>query len=186
MRIRLLLLPLILLATLTPHRTERKVILWAWERPEDLTFINPEKVGVAFLAKTIYLRGDKVVVKPRMQPLKLAPGTKLVAVVRIETNHQDLPSFSTAQLERVSRAILDLSVTSVVQIDFDATVSQRNFYRSLLTEVRRGLPRSVGLSITALASWCAGDDWLRDLPINEAVPMLFRLGVDRPQFQRRL
>jgi hypothetical protein len=42
------------------------------------------------------------------------------------------------------------------------------------------------LSITALASWCAGDDWLRDLSIDEAVPMLFRLGVDQHQFQRRL
>ena len=109
MRIRLLLLPLILLAALTPHTTERKVILWAWERPEDLTFINPEKVSVAFLAKTIYLRGDKVIVKPRLQPLKLAPGTKLTAVVRIETGRgdetsgQDVPSFSASQLERVSR-----------------------------------------------------------------------------------
>jgi hypothetical protein len=74
----------------------------------------------------------------------------------------------------------------VVQIDFDATVSERNFYRELLKEVRRQLPAHTGLSITALASWCAGDDWLRDLPVDEAVPMLFRLGVDQHQFQRRL
>ena len=221
MRIRLLLLPLILLAALTPPTTERKVILWAWERPEDLTFIDTEKVGVAFLAKTIYLRGDKVIVKPRMQPLKLAPGTKLTAVVRIETrgtetargtvttrgtetargvetgrgtetargletSRDDIPSFSASQLERVSREIRNLSAVSQIQIDFDATLSERNFYRSLLTEVRRQLPSSVGLSMTALASWCAGDDWLRDLPIDEAVPMLFRLGVEQQQFQRRL
>jgi hypothetical protein len=74
----------------------------------------------------------------------------------------------------------------VVQIDFDATVSERNFYRSLLETLRRDLPASTRLSITALASWCAGDDWLSDLPIDEAVPMLFRLGVDRRQFHRRL
>jgi hypothetical protein len=74
----------------------------------------------------------------------------------------------------------------VVQIDFDATVSERNFYRSLLKEVRQQLPTSTSLSITALASWCAGDDWLTDLPIDEAVPMLFRLGVDQRQFHRRL
>ena len=113
MRIPFLLLPVILLAALTPSRTERTVILWAWERPEDLTFIDPQKVEVAFLAKTIYLRGDKVAVKPRLQPLKLAPGTKLTAVVRIEStnggivNRQDVPSFSASQLERVSREILD-------------------------------------------------------------------------------
>jgi hypothetical protein len=186
MRIRLLLLPLLLLAALTPPTTERKVILWAWERPEDLTFINPENVSVAFLAKTIYLRGDRVIVRPRLQPLKLAPGTKLVAVVRIETDRKNLPSLSHPQLQQTANAVTDLSDISVVQLDFDATLSERNFYRSLLTELRRQLPGSVRLSITALASWCAGDDWLRDLPVDEAVPMLFRLGVEQPQFQRRL
>ena len=34
------------------------------------------------------------------------------------------------------------------------------------------------ISITALASWCLGDRWLEDLPIDEAVPMLFRMGTD--------
>jgi len=75
---------------------------------------------------------------------------------------------------------------SVVQIDFDAGVSERDFYRKLLQRVRAELSPSVGLSITALASWCAGDNWIADLPVDEAVPMLFRMGVERPQFQRRL
>lgn len=30
-----------------------KLILWAWERPEDLRFIVPGATGVAFLASTI-------------------------------------------------------------------------------------------------------------------------------------
>ena len=60
MRNTLMLLPLILLAALIPRTPERAVILWAWERPEDLSFINPEKVGVAFLAKTIYLRASRI------------------------------------------------------------------------------------------------------------------------------
>ncbi len=63
-----------------------------------------------------------------------------------------------------------------VQIDFDATVSERPFYRQLLEDLRREL--LVPLSITALASWCLGDRWLEDLPIDEAVPMLFRVGID--------
>jgi hypothetical protein len=90
------------------------------------------------------------------------------------------------QVAQTAREIRNLSAKSHVQIDFDATVSERNFYRSLLTRVRQELPASTRLSITALASWCAGDDWLSDLPIDEAVPMLFRLGVDQRQFQRRL
>ncbi|MEK6335749.1 MAG: hypothetical protein AABM67_12535, partial [Acidobacteriota bacterium] len=48
------------------------------------------------------------------------------------------------------------------------------------------LPSHVGLSITALASWCAHDNWLSDLPIDEAVPMLFRMGVEEKQFTNRL
>lgn len=194
-------LPL-LLAALGSHRATPvenlpPVVLWAWERPEDLTFIDPERTGVAFLAKTITLSGNKVIVKPRLQPLKLAPGTKLVAVVRIEADHRSetnsgtesgkyAASFSASQLERVSREILNLADVSQLQIDFDATVSERDFYRSLLTNLRRQLPSSTGLSITALASWCAGDDWISDLPVDEAVPMLFRMGVEKNVFQRRL
>jgi hypothetical protein len=51
----------------------------------------------------------------------------------------------------------------------------------LLFKVRETLPPAVGLSITALASWCKGDNWLGQLPVDEAVPMLFRMGVDRAQ-----
>ncbi len=191
MRLAVLILPLVLVAALYPHRTTPvemlpPVMLWAWERPEDLRFLDPQKTGVAFLEKTVTLRGDKVVVRPRLQPLKLPEGTKTIAVVRIETDRMDLPSLSATQLSQTVREIRDSSGSSVVQIDFDATVSERNFYRSLLETLRRELPASTRLSITALASWCAGDDWLSDLPIDEAVPMLFRLGVEQRQFQRRL
>ena len=182
----IILLPLLLVMAVSKRTTKPAVIIWAWERPEDLTFLDPEKTGVAFLAKTIYLRGDKVVAKPRLQPLKTALGTKLVTVVRIETDRSDKPTLSASQVQKTAREILNSTASSVVQIDFDATVSERDFYRELLQEIRFHLPVSTALSITALASWCAGDDWLRDLPIDEAVPMLFRLGVDQRQFQRRL
>jgi hypothetical protein len=158
------------------------IIIWAWERPERLDFIDTDQVGVAFLAKTITLEGDRVLSKPRLQPLELAPGTKLVAVVRIESDH---PALSATQLQKTADEITSLSAlsnVSVVQIDFDATVSERDFYRALLHEVK---PRLPSLSITALASWCAGDRWLSDLPIDEAVPMLFRMGVDQKHLQSR-
>jgi len=159
------------------------VIVWAWERPEKLDFINTERVGVAFLAKTLRLNGDRVFNRPRLQPLEVPPGTKLIAVVRIESDH---PTFSDNQLRQAVTQITDLSALpniSAVQIDFDATVSQRGFYTDLLNRVRRQLPSSTALSITALASWCSGDHWLSDLPIDEAVPMLFRMGVDQKHFQ---
>ncbi len=182
----IILLPLLLVMFFSKRTTKPAVILWAWERPEDLTFLDPQKTGVAFLAKTIYLRGDKVVAKPRLQPLKIAPGTKVIAVIRIETDRTEPPTLSALQAQQTAQEIRNSSVSSQVQIDFDAKVSERNFYRLLLEELRHHLPASTELSITALASWCAGDDWLRDLPVDEAVPMLFRLGVDQHQFQRRL
>jgi hypothetical protein len=159
------------------------VIIWAWERPEKLDFIATNQVGVAFLAKTLRLEGDRVLSRPRMQPLELTPGTKLIAVVRIESDH---PTLSATQLEKTANEIAKLSESSnvsVVQIDFDATISERGFYTDLLNEVRGQLASSTALSITALASWCAGDSWLDSLPIDEAVPMLFRMGVDRGRFQ---
>jgi hypothetical protein len=173
----LILLPIAIVA----FRRERapSIILWAWERPEKLDFINPDQIGVAFLAKTLTLQGERVLTRPRLQPLELAPGTKLIAVVRIES---DRPSLNNTQLEQAATQIINLSKLSgisVIQIDFDATLSERDFYRALLTRVRRDLPASTALSITALASWCAGDNWLSDLPIDEAVPMLFRMGQFR-------
>ncbi len=41
------------------------------------------------------------------------------------------------------------------------------------------MPASLPLSITALASWCSYDDWIATLPVDEAVPMLFRMEPDR-------
>src|SRR6185295_6662730 len=71
---------------------------------------------------------------------------------------------------------------AMVQVDFDATATERDFYRQLLKGLRGKLPPTTALSITALASWCKGDNWLEDLPVDEAVPMLFRMGVERKQF----
>src|SRR6266480_2856196 len=67
-----------------PHSPS--LFLWAWERPERLDFIDPEKVGVAFLAKTLSLQSDRVVSRPRLQPLTVPPGTSITAVARIESD----------------------------------------------------------------------------------------------------
>jgi hypothetical protein len=168
-------------------------ILWAWERPEKLDFIDPQKIGVAFLAKTIYLRGDRAVSRPRLQPLALPTGIAAIAVARIESDHTSAhsqkPTLSPEQIRSAAAEISELgSLPNVVmvQVDFDAMTSERAFYRELLNQLRAKLPRSTLLSITALASWCKGDNWLEDLPVDEAVPMLFRMGVERKQFLSQL
>lgn len=166
-----------------------RVILWAWERPTDLRFINPREVGVAFLARTIRLRANEVTVRPRLQSLNLPEGTRVIAVARVETDAVSKAELSEQQRDKLADAIAEMAQlprVSQIQIDFDATKSEREFYRGVIFDVRRRLPGHVGLSITALASWCTYDDWLSDLPIDEAVPMLFRMGVDEKQFSNRL
>lgn len=165
------------------------LILWAWERPEDLSFVNPQKIGVAYLAKTVFLRGPGLLTKPRLQPLSIPSGTTVIPVARIEVDTEKPPALSGKQAKETATEIAKLSLTantSMIQVDFDATTSQRNFYRTLLIELRKRMPPATKLSITALGSWCQGDDWLADLPIDEAVPMLFRMGLDRNAILSRL
>ena len=166
-----------------------RLILWAWERPSDLSFIDPNKVGVAFLARTIYLRGDRVIARSRLQPLNVPQGTVLTAVARIETDRLAPPTLSKGQREELVSKLIAMSALpgiTAVQIDFDAKQSERTFYRQLIADVRRSLSPNLMLSITALSSWCTGDNWLTDLPIDDAVPMLFRMGPDRHQVLSRL
>jgi hypothetical protein len=159
------------------------VVLWAWERPEDLEFIDSQRFAVAFLAQTLVLKGDEVIVRPRLQPLTVSPQTKLVAVTRIESvkTTGEQASLSATQKERMIELVLktlERTNVSAVQIDYDAATSEREFYRLLLHDLRKRMPDNVALSMTALASFCLGDRWLGELPVDEAVPMIFRMGAD--------
>ncbi|MDD1616414.1 MAG: hypothetical protein CG439_1537 [Methylococcaceae bacterium NSP1-2] len=165
-----------------PHK-----ILWAWERPEDLRFLNSEQFAVAFLAQTLTLTDSEVSSSPRQQPLKVSPQTKLIAVTRIETDKS--PALSQTQLDEITRLVLNtlkLKNVAALQIDFDAKVSQREFYRQLLTQLRTKIPATMPLSITALASFCLSDPWIKDLPIDEAIPMIFRMGADNNKVKNLL
>lgn len=160
-----------------------RTVLWAWERPEDLKALDPDRVAVAFLAQTLVLKGDDVVFTPRHQPLEVSPATKLMAVTRIESQKATGQStaLSDSQKQKAASLILktlELKNVSAIQVDFDAVSSERDFYRGLLQDLRRALPDDIPLSMTALASFCIGDRWLSDLPVDEAVPMAFRMGAD--------
>ncbi|HEX4750991.1 MAG TPA: hypothetical protein VH302_15735, partial [Bryobacteraceae bacterium] len=45
---------------------------------------------------------------------------------------------------------------------------------------------NVQLQMTALVSWCESDDWIRTLPVTDAVPMFFRMGADPHSTRERL
>jgi hypothetical protein len=155
---------------------EPLIMLWAWETPEDLTTLDPRGAGVAFLAREVFLNHG-MSVRGRNQPLRVAPGTWLMAVVRIETASSFVPDSDTAS--RTALAIVEaaqLPDVRALQIDFDATASQRDFYLALLRDLRADLSAGFPLSMTALVSWCGPHSWLHDLQIDEAVPMFFRMG----------
>jgi len=156
-------------------------ILWAWEREEDLRFIDTKQYGVAFLAQTLTIANDDVLISPRRQPLEVAPGTFLLAVTRIEIDRPSRPKLSSGQKLKAIRFVMQtlfLKNVAALQIDFDAAVSEREFYRAFLKDLRGQMPAEIPLSMTALASWCASKSWLEGLPVDEAVPMAFRMGAD--------
>jgi hypothetical protein len=94
-----------------------------------------------------------------------------------------LSSIDAAELaSRIARTAVLPQVVGV-QIDFDATRSQRGFYRTLVAELRGRLDRHTPISITALASWCVEDRWLEILPVDEIVPALFRMGPTNQPFR---
>jgi hypothetical protein len=109
--------------------------------------------------------------------------------VRIETVRDAPASLSAAQRSSVVSALTEAARgpnVSALQIDFDALKSERDFYTKLLQDLRQQLPQSMPLSITALASWCIDDNWLDGLPVDEAVPMLFQMGLDEERIKRYL
>jgi hypothetical protein len=89
--------------------------------------------------------------------LRVNPDAVLVATTRIEIPTSDRTPLSDDLASEVAFAIAHTAqarqVTGV-QIDFDATRSQRSFYKAILRELRGTLPARVPISITALASWC--------------------------------
>ncbi len=158
------------------------VMLWAWERPEDLRSIDPTRMGVAYLCQTYTLRGDRALRSPRLQPLEIPPETRLLAVTRLEVDSRQAFHPTTELRETLVQGILANLRKGVrgIQVDFDAKVSERVFYADLLKELRQRLDPALPLSITALASWALGETWLDDLPVDEVVPMVFDMGSGGP------
>jgi hypothetical protein len=156
------------------------VFVWAWERADDLRFVSGRGVGVAPLVATLTLAGDHVLPAGRRQPLALPAAVPVLPVVRVELAARPAPTLSPRQraelVARLAALATSLPGSRGLQLDFDAPRSARAFDRALLVDLRRALPDSLWLSMTALASWCDGDRWLASLPVDEIVPMLFRMG----------
>jgi hypothetical protein len=188
MRARLLLLPfLFAAASCGQPPIPSRLVLWAWERPEDLRFAGAT-AEVAVQTGFVELAGDGLRARGRRFPLKVAapPST---AVVHVQIDHSQPLEWTALLRARTGAAVLHYAAAIParrVQIDFEVRASERAVLLELLEEVRRGLPKGIPLSMTALASWCDGEGWLERAPVDEIVPMLFRLQRGGEAIEKRL
>ncbi len=161
------------------------LVLWAWDRSEDLRFLKPGEAEVAGLMETWRLRNGEVEVWSRKLPLRVPAGVPLKAVLRIESDGSPLPDPESLD-DRLWR--FENRPANGLQIDFDARQSQLGWYARFLVMARRRVP---DLSITAIGSWCAGGEPVSGIAreVREIVPMLFRMGPAREawldRFHRR-
>lgn len=163
------------------------MILWAWERPEDLRFAAG-KAEVAVQTGFVSIDGDAISARGRRHPLKVVePAATNVVHVQIEPARA--LRWTPLLRREVSAAVLHYALlvpARRVQIDFEVRASQRRALLDVVTDVRRGLPRGMILSMTALASWCDTEAWLEGAPVDEIVPMLFRMQRGEETIRRRL
>lgn len=159
--------------------TSSDIVLWAWDRPEDLSFVDPSRVTIAYVAATIVLSGDTAKVQARLPPLTLPSGARAIPVIHVAVDRTQTPALNARQAEimvDVARGIAMAKRPQMLQIDFEALPSQQDFYAGVLRAVRPRLAEGTALSITALTSWCMFESWTASLPVDEIVPMAFRMG----------
>ena len=155
------------------------IVLWAWDRAEDLRFLKPGEAEVAALMRTLYLRNGNVEQWRRKLPLLLPEGVQPIEVTRFESDGTPLPPaeqfashFSYEKHTEFRR----------LQFDFDVRASQIPWYRELLEQTKTWKST---VSITSIVSNCLENPWSADLSI-EVVPMLFRMGPQRGAYLAKL
>jgi hypothetical protein len=171
------------------HRPDAPMpVIWAWERPENLQFAAG-RAEVAILAGTVTLHGADVSGRPRLQPARTAPDQPLISVVHIEIDRRIPLAWTPALQAKAVETVLTLArnvPAPVVQLDCEVRASERDILMGIVRSVRQALPSGIRLSMTALASWCDTENWIEAAPVDEIVPMLFRMGPDGEALKRRL
>ena len=160
-----------------------RIILWAWERKEDLRFINNRNIEIAYLALTIRISHNALFIRRRSNILLKGESINAFPVIRIEAANNTLPYLTESLEMNIVNEITSIAIHSNakrIQIDFDALKSQRNFYKNILKRIRDNL-KDTKISITSILSWCIYDDWIFDNLVDEIVPMSFDLGNEKKQ-----
>ncbi len=165
-----------------------KQIVWAWQRPEDLRFL-PANIGVAYVASSITLENSHVFTQARQHALLVNPSASIIPVVHVDSSWRDTPSLSDIQAQAIVDELTHVAAFSnanVVQLDFEVRRSQQAFLAKVVSAARQQLPKATALSVTVLASWCAGDYWIGALNADEIVPMVFRMAAGDVAIRQQL
>lgn len=176
-------------------QTPARLTVWSWDYPQDLTFIKRGSADIAYYAGTMYLHEGRLFFQERSKykPLKISSGVKAYPVIRIETEgkaghlqNQDeiIAGISRAVLCQERLQTKRAGMPQKIQIDFDAREDERSFYVALLKDLRGKLSRDTRLEITALASWCSGESFIKDGLCDRQIPMLFSMGVEKKESKK--
>jgi len=164
------------------------LIVWAWERPEDLRFAGPG-VEIADHSGFMVLAGDRLFARGRRFPLLAAAAAVTTSVVHVQIDRRVRLRWSDALRRRTVDAVVAYGLArrpQRLQIDFEVGASERPVLLGVLAGVAARLPAGTALSMTAIASWCDGERWLDAAPVDEIVPMLFRMGQQGAALRTRL
>ncbi len=164
-----------------------KLVLFAWDRAEDLTFLEPGEAEVVAWMSTLKLRGDGITFHPRRLPLRLPSHLEAQPIVRLESEGFALPAYDQVIPRLAESSVVDSRRGRVpLLLDFDARESERDWYRGLLRELAKDSARPVG--ITALASWCLTTPFFApERPtLLTVIPMLYDMGPRQNALYTRL
>jgi hypothetical protein len=160
------------------HAAASQQVAWLWDEARLPPWSTHE---AAVLQRHILLTGDSQLTRPRMRWPVMPAATEITPVLHVEVSTVNPPVDIEASRAMIVGALLDAAAVSSsgwVQLDMEARPSQRDFYRSLVRQLRNELPSRIKLSVTALAWWCRSPAWLDGLAADEVVPMFFRMGRD--------
>ncbi|WLI89351.1 hypothetical protein Q4S45_22095 [Massilia sp. R2A-15] len=168
-------LAIALLAAVPAGAGER--VAWIWDKADMPVWSASH---AALLDRHILLAADAIRTRAGSH-LPVSTATRVTPVLHVEVSTIHPPTNIEASRAAIVGAMLQAAAHSTsgrVQLDMEAKPSQRDFYRSLVRDVRAALPADIALSVTALGWWCRSPAWLDGLAADEVVPMFFRMGKD--------
>jgi len=177
-----------LLAGLGAAHAAPQLVVWAWERPEDLRFL-PADVEIAVQTGFVELHGDHLFARARRFPLMAADRQVATALVHVQIDHRQPLRWTPDLRRQLADAVIRLASSAHadrLQLDFEVRASERQVLLDLTGDLRQRLPAGHRLSMTALAAWCDTEDWVRQAGADEVAPMLFRMGPKGEALKSRL